>query len=153
MNKRMKGKAQFKKFHVKDENERGEEVIRVVNKQSGVEWEVRKFYWSLYRKEVTMCYKQDILNRIGEVKGISKNHWCNLEKEITMEEVSMNLKNTRNTVASGADGFMGSFYKVFWCFLKKIVLGGIHEIFKNKELPLSVRLGIKTQSLSRTGDP
>ena len=65
MNKRMKSKAQFETIHVKERNERGEEVIMVVTKQSEVEWEVRKFYWSLYRKDATMCDKRDILDRIG----------------------------------------------------------------------------------------
>ena len=59
-----------------------------------------------------------------------------------MEEVSKTLKNTRNNVAPGVGGFTGAFYKVFWCFLKQIVLGAMHEIFVNKELPLTVRLGI-----------
>ena len=36
----------------------------------------------------------------------------------------------------------GAFYKVFWKFLKIIVLGAVHEIFENKELPLTVWLGI-----------
>ena len=57
MNKRMKSKVQFENTNVKERNERGEEVIMVVTKQSEVEWEVRKFYWSLYRKDATMCQK------------------------------------------------------------------------------------------------
>ena len=51
MYKKMKSKAQFEEVHVREKNERGEKVIRVVTKQSSVEWEVRKFYWNLYRKE------------------------------------------------------------------------------------------------------
>ena len=45
-------------------------------------------------------------------------------------------------MAPGAGGFTGSFYKVFWCYIKWIVLGTIHKIFYNRELPISVRLGI-----------
>ena len=135
----MKSRAQFEELHVKEKNEGDEEVIRVVKKQSSVEWEVRKYYWSLYRKEERFCSKQDIQENIGEVKRISEEENCQLEKKITMEEVSNTLKNTRNNVAPG---FTGSFYKVFWCFVKKIVLGAIHKIFDNKELPISVRLGI-----------
>ena len=44
MNRKMKNKAQFKEVHVKETNERGEETVRIVEKQSPVEWEVRKFY-------------------------------------------------------------------------------------------------------------
>ena len=60
MNKKMKSRAQF------------EEVIWILKKQSSVEWKVRKYYWSLYRKEETFCNKQDILEKIGEVKRISE---------------------------------------------------------------------------------
>ena len=129
MNKKMKNKAQFEEVHVTEKNKRGEEVIRVVTKQSSVEWEVRKFYWSLYRKEETFCNKQDILDRIGEVKGMSESDRCQLEKEITLEEVSNILKNTKNNVAPGAGGFMGSFYKVFWCFFL-ISVGGYLQNFQ-----------------------
>ena len=78
-------------------------------KKISVEWEVSKYYWSLYRKEETFCNKKCILERIGEVKGINENDKCQLEKDITMEEVSNTLKNTRNNVAPGAGGFTGSF--------------------------------------------
>ena len=50
------------------------------------------------------------------------------------------LKNTGNNVAPG--GFTGAFYKVFWCLLKRVVLGAMHDIFKNKNLPITVRLGV-----------
>ena len=60
MNRKMKARAQFEEIHIKEKNERGEEVVRVVKKQSSVEWEVRKYYWSLYRREETFCNKCDI---------------------------------------------------------------------------------------------
>ena len=102
----------------------------------------QEYYWKLYRKEETVIDKSSILEMTGQVKKISEAEKENLEKTITMEEVSKTLKNTRNNVAPGVGGFTGAFYKVFWCFLKQIVLGAMHEIFVNKELPLTVRLGI-----------
>ena len=57
MNKKMKSRAQLEEIHVKEKNERGEEVTRIVKKQTSVEREVRKYYWSLYRKEETICKK------------------------------------------------------------------------------------------------
>ena len=39
-------------------------------------------------------------------------------------------------------GLGGGFYKVFWKYLKRVVVGAIGEIYENKELPLSQRLGI-----------
>ena len=41
----------------------------------------------------------------------------------------------RNNVAPG--GFGGDFYKVFWKYLKTIVIGTITEIYINGELPIS----------------
>ena len=119
MNRKMKARAQIEEIHLKENNERGDEVVRVVKKQRSVEWEVRKYYWSLYRREETFCNKQDILENIGEVKKISEEENCQLEKKIMMEEVSNTVKNTKNNVAPGAGGFTGSFYKVFWCYINK----------------------------------
>ena len=65
-----------------------------------------------------------------------------LDCEITEDEVSVTLKNTKNNVAPGPGGFGGAFYKVFWRHLKWIVMGAIKEIYSKRELPLSQRLGI-----------
>ena len=104
-----------------------------------MEWEVRKFYWNLYRREETNCIKEEILERIGDVRKISEEENCRLEEKISMDEVNKTLRNTRNNVAPGAGGFSGSFYKALWCLIKWIVLGTIHEIFENRELPITVR--------------
>ena len=65
-----------------------------------------------------------------------------LECEINEGEVSVTLRNTKNNVAPGPGGFGGSFYEVFWKYLKWTVMGAIREIYTNRELPLSQRLGI-----------
>ena len=82
------------------------------------------------------------MEKIGDVRKISEEESCRLEEKINMDEVSKTLRNTKNNVAPGAGGFTGSFYKVFWCLIKWIVLGTIYEIFDNRELPITVRLGI-----------
>ena len=131
MNKKTSKKYQFETLNVKETNERGEETIRVVTKLKEAEWEVRKLYWNLYRKEAIICDKNYILDRIGDVKKISAFENENLEKKITMEVVSITVENTRNNVAPGAGNFTGAFYKGFcWVFLKKKKFGAMHEIFK-----------------------
>merc|ERR1712163_86787 len=65
-----------------------------------------------------------------------------LERPITEGEVSSTLLHTRNNVAPGPGGFGGGFYKMFWKYLKNIVVGAIKEIYANGELPVSQRLGI-----------
>ena len=112
LSKKLKCKAQFETVHIEEEGANGEEVIREVNKQSEVEWEVRKFYWKLYRKETSIIDKGEILERIGHIKKISEHDRERLDKQISMEEVSNTLKNTRNNVAPGAGGFTGAFYKI-----------------------------------------
>ena len=47
------------------------------------------------------------------MKGISEDDKCQSEKNITMEEVSNTLKNTKNNVAPGAGGFTGPFIRSF----------------------------------------
>ena len=59
-----------------------------------------------------------------------------------MTELINALRNTRNNVSPGVSGFSRAFYKVFWKWLKYIILGAIHEIFENKKLPILQRLGI-----------
>ena len=65
-----------------------------------------------------------------------------MDRRISEDEVSNTLKNTRNNVAPGSGGFGGNFYKVFWKFLKTIIVGAINEIYVNGELPIMLRLGI-----------
>ena len=45
-------------------------------------------------------------------------------------------------MAPGPGGFGGAFYKVFWRYFKWVVVGAIREIYANRELLLSQRLGI-----------
>ena len=47
-------------------------------------------------------------------------------------------------MAPGLGRFGEAFYKVFWRYFKWVVVGAIREIYANKELPLSQRLGIIT---------
>ena len=49
---------------MKEKNDRREKTVRVVRKQSSVKWKVHKYYWSLYRREETICRKEDILEKI-----------------------------------------------------------------------------------------
>ena len=72
MNKKIKDKARFEVLHVKDTNENGNETVTEITKQKEVEWEVRKYYWKLYRKEETVIDKGDILEMMGQVKKISE---------------------------------------------------------------------------------
>ena len=87
--------------------------------------------------------KEEILDKIGHgMKIISQAEKEALENPINMNELSECLGRTRNNISLGASGFSGSFYKMFWDLLKYIVLAAIHQIFEDKHLPISQRLGI-----------
>ena len=81
MNRKMKAKAQFEEVHVVEKYRNGEERIRIVRKQKAVEWEVRKFYWNLYRREETNCRKDEILEKIGRLEGLVKIKVASWKKE------------------------------------------------------------------------
>ena len=115
---KLKSKAQFETVHIKEEGANGEEVIREVNEQREVDWEVRKFYWKWYCKEATIIDNNEILERIGDVKKISEHDRESLDRKISMDEVSNTLKNTRNNVAPGAGDSLEPFTKCSGSSLK-----------------------------------
>ena len=59
-----------------------------------------------------------------------------------LKKISEAEKDTRNNIAPGAGGFSGAFYKAFWFYLMQVVLGAIHQVFEDKQCPVSLRLGI-----------
>ena len=142
MNKKFQEKAQFEEIILEEVDESGKETTRVVRDQEEIEREVRMFYSKLYSKGKVHVNKDEIIKSIETVTKIDKEDVKRLELEITEGEVSSTLKVTKNNVAPGPGGFGGAFYKMFWKYLKYIVVGAIREVYKNKELPLSQRLGI-----------
>ena len=113
-----------------EENKKGKEEVRVVTKQREIEWDVRKFHWSLYGKHEAMVDKEEILQSIDSLTEMDPEDNQKLECGITEEEVLLTLKNTKNNVVPGPGGFGGAFYKVFWKYLKKIVVNAIEETMK-----------------------
>ena len=142
MNKRFQEKAQFEEIILEEVDENGKETTRVVRDQEEIEKEVRTFYCKLYSEGEVQINRDEIIKSIETVTKIDKEDVKRLELEITEGEVSSTLKVTKNNVAPGPGGFGGAFYKMFWKYLKYIVVGAIREVYENKELPLSQRLGI-----------
>ena len=142
MNKKIGAKAQFEVLHVEEEDEDGKKSVRIVQEQKEIEMEVRKFYYKLYSAKEAKVDKQEILQNIEEITKISETDKCSLECGITEGEVAVTLMQTRNNVAPGPGGFGGGYYKLFWRYFKRVVVGAINEIYESKELPLSQRLGI-----------
>ena len=128
MNKRFQEKAQFEDIILELVNENGKETTRVVRDQEEIEKEVRAFYCKLYSEGEVQVNRDEIIKNIETVTKIDKEDVKRLELEITEGEVSSTLKVTKNNVAPGPGGFGGAFYKMFWKYLKIIVVGAIREV-------------------------
>ena len=109
LNKKRLAKAQFEELHVVERNREGREEIRVVTEQKEIEWEVRKFYWHLCGEHEARVHKEEILQNVDGLVEMDPEDSQKLECEITEEDVSLTVKNTRNNVAPGPDGFGGAF--------------------------------------------
>ena len=142
LNMKVKSTAQFDKLIVKEENPDGQVRERTITDQKSLEWEVRKYYWKLYGKQKVVIDKEEVKNMTGNIKKISQLEKDKLHEKNTMTEVITCLQNTRNNVAPGCGGFSGTFYKVFWCYIKNVVLGAIHQIYEDKTLPVTLRLEV-----------
>ena len=142
MNKKYLAKAQFEELHVEEVDENGKEAVKILKEQKSIEWEVRKYYYNLYSEQEARVNKEEILQNIEAVTKIDLEDVNKLDCEITEGEVSVTLKNMKNNVAPEPGGLGGVFYKTFWKYLKWVVVGSIREIYDNRELPLSQRLGI-----------
>ena len=105
--------------------------MKVIAEQKSIKWEVRKYYGKLCSKQEARVNKEEILRNIEVLTKLEQEDSRGLECEITEGEVSVTLKNTKNNVAPGLGGFGGAIYKVFWKYLKWIVVGAIKEIYLN----------------------
>ena len=101
-----------------EKNSDGREEVKVITKQKSIEWEVRKYYWKLYGDHEARLDKEEILQNIQVLTKLKLEDSRKLECEITEGVVSVTLKNIKNNVTPGPGGFGGSFYKVFWKYLK-----------------------------------
>ena len=50
----------------------------------------------------------------------------------------------KNNKSPGSDGYTAEFFKSFWSDLKDFLVRAINDVFVNRKLPVSQRLGIIT---------
>lgn len=98
---------------------------------------VKSFYSDLYTKGKTNPYYEEIVSPLGPgaIKKCTQMELENIEKQITMDDLSKCLVKTRNNVLPGSDSFLGLFYKVFCVKLKHLVLCAVHYEYSDKFLP------------------
>ena len=76
-------KAQFEELHGVEKTKDEPDEIRIVKEQKAVEWEVRKYYWNLYKEQETNVNIDKILENIAELKKVSLDDKSRLELKIT----------------------------------------------------------------------
>ena len=76
----MKNTAQFDTMIIKEKNCDGDVEEKAITDQKSFEWEVRKFYWSLYRKQEVNIDRNEIMEMTGHIKKISEVEKTELKK-------------------------------------------------------------------------
>ena len=125
------------------ENTNGQEVI--INEQSKVEAEIRRFYKDLFANKDNNNPESvhDFLGQSSNsLRKLSENQKNSMEGEISLQEMSNYLKKCKNSVAPGASGFTFDFYKFFWRDLRYFIKRSIDYAFENNRLAVSQSLGI-----------
>ena len=79
MNQKVKNTAQFDMMIIMEKNSDGDVKEKTITDQKMIEWEVRKFYWSLYRKQEVNIDRNEIIEMTGHIKkdlgGGKKQSW------------------------------------------------------------------------------
>ena len=75
---------------------------------------------------------------------VNEQEATELGKSVTLDEISLALKNMKNNKSPGSDGFPPEFFKYFWIELKYFVFRMFQECFENKRLPSTLQDGIIT---------
>ena len=102
--------------------------------------EVSKFYKLLYTKrDVRDAAFSDLVNNIPKLSDLEAEQ---LEGLLTLDELSLSLKNMKNGKSPGSDGFPSEFFKVFWRQLGGFVLRSLNEGFRKGEMSNTQREGV-----------
>ena len=82
---------------------------------------------------------------IGENENKLNNEEVqSLEGELTYEELTLAMKNMKNSTSPGNDGFTAEFFKFFWVDLGKYILRSINYAYRNGLLSVTQKQGIIT---------
>ena len=116
----------------------------IIYNQSEILNSIKIFYEKLYENVDHELVETDIPNVISSpsVPCLDKDTAKRLDEYITEKEVSQVLKEMKNNKSPGSDGFTAEFFKFFWPDLKFFIISAINDIFIQKQLPISQRLGI-----------
>ena len=94
--------------------------------------EMRLFYEKLYTGKNNIELEQSSLSHFKDkINKISDKEKEDLEKKITMSELELIIKKSKNNKSPGPDGFTNEFYKIFWHNIKKFLLKLLNHYREN----------------------
>ena len=107
--------------------------------------EVKDFYSKLFgeNEKIGKVDPHNLLKKY-HVKKLCKDQASTMEGYLSIEELGIALKNTKNNKSPGLDGFSFEFLKIFWKYLKFSITNAINHSFDKGNLPLSLRQCIIT---------
>ena len=104
----------------------------------------KQYYKNLYTDQIKVD-DANIKDKIGDNEAkLSENDSKLLEGEITYQELSLALKNMKNSKSPGSDGFTAEFFKFFWKDLGIFTLNSINYAYKNDSLSVTQKQGVIT---------
>ena len=115
-----------------------------ITDQDDIQDEIRKYYADLYDNHDSLLTDSitDFLDVNTESPKLTDEQSLELEKEISLEELSIVLKNTKNSSSPGYSGFTYEFYKFFWRQLGSFIHKATVYSFEINKLPNSQTIGI-----------
>ena len=98
---------------------------------------IKCFYENLFRNNDNNLNDVDLdyILRNANQTILTATESNSLEGLLTMEEISLSLKNMHNNKTPGIDGFPADFFKFFWNKLRFFILRCLNQSFKDGSLP------------------
>ena len=105
----------------------------------------QKFYENLYSDISNDVDGNPIEDIVGENENkLSNDESQKLEGNIKLGELSNSLKNMKNDISPGLDGFTVEFFKFFWTDLKYFILRSLNYGYRTGSLSVTQKQGIIT---------
>ena len=117
----------------------------LVQTLSGIQREIHRYFQDLYKQEAKP--EQQIRNQFHEqlkTPKLDETEADELEKEITIEELTDALIDMKNNSSPGIDGLTSEFYKTFWNEIKTPLFASYQYSIKHKQLSDTQTLGVTT---------
>ena len=116
-----------------------------LTEQNDILKEAVSFYKTLYNKndnEIKYDINADLCNI--NIPKLNKVQSDSLEGLLSIEEVSITLKNMKHDKSPGSDGFTAEFFKVFWSKLGHFIVRSLNYAFITNSLSITQKHGIIT---------